>query len=63
VSDYPWTCDDCGDPIDEGETLCEECSDRRYEEWHQYQDWLSMSDRERAVAIFAGGCGPGRQGE
>ena len=44
-------CEDCDEDIDEGETLCEDCSERRYEQWLLHQDWLRMSDKEREHAI------------
>lgn len=33
-------CDDCDEDISEGETLCPECKERRYEAWRDHQDRL-----------------------
>lgn len=51
MNDDQPTCETCGDDVDEGQSLCEDCKERSYEEWRRHQDWLRMSDRERDDAI------------
>jgi hypothetical protein len=38
-------CEMCDDDIDDRETLCEDCKERRVEEWREHQDWLRSGGR------------------
>lgn len=44
--EWPWVCEDCGDHVDQGKSLCGDCAERRHDEWREHQDRLRMSERE-----------------